>query len=252
MDRVLTFYDLPTMDALPRLERWLYRDAAPAVLSAHGPLLTRYETYRSGYIPLNLHNLLSKYGTYAWRMVESYWLEPPAQPEGMAAPEGAMAIPPMPRETGEYPPITVRLPLHATEDYKGAGKTLYDFPSLVRWVVAIRYPDSVSKEEADIWYREVHARDLAKQKKLVRLLSSRALPSSDFDRVTELWYEDMAGWHESVVRQPLSYTRPPWAAEDAQDITVFFRPYQELVGIFLSEHPECDFLQELGPYTVTS
>ncbi len=146
----------------------------------------------------------------------------------------------------------MRLPLRATEDYKGAGKTLYDFPSLVRWIVAIRYPDGVTAEEGDAWYRDVHAPELAGQEKLVRLFSSRALPGSAFHRVTELWYEDMAGWYDSVVRRPLSYTRPPWAAAEAKDIPDFFRSYHELIGMFLPEHPECDFLQELGPYTVTS
>lgn len=252
MNKFFTFYDLPDIDALPKLERWLYRDAAPAVLSAHGPLLTRYDTYRSCYISQNIRNILPRYGTYVWRLTESYWLETPAIKEDEIFAEGSMAVPPLPQKMKGNPPVTLKLPLHATEDYKGAGRTLYDFPSLVRWVVAIRYPDGVSAEEADAWYREVHAPELAKQDSLVRLISSRTLPGSPFDRMTELWYEDMAGWYESVVRQPPPYTRPSWAADDARDITDFFQPYRELIGMFLPEHPECNFLQQLGPYTVTS
>ena len=96
MDKLLTFYDLPDIDALPRLERWLYRDAAPAVLSAQGPLLTRYETYRSIYMPSYVQDAIPRYGTYSWRMVESCCLETPLSDDGLDH-GGALVVPQPPQ-----------------------------------------------------------------------------------------------------------------------------------------------------------
>lgn len=242
MKKCMTFYHLSDINELPSQERWLYHDYVPGVLGRYGSLLTQYDTYRSAYIPRSLKQYGSLYGLYNWRCLNQSWLECPD--DGFPSAETWRG------ETSSRPPVTLVLPLRHTEDFKGQGKTLYDFPSIIRWVVAFKYPDTVSLEDGEAWYVKVHAPEVKRQKKLLRFFSSRADAGAGngFVRVSELWYENLNDWKESIIDRPLSYTAPPW---DTLLAYPFFKPYEEMVSMFLDERPECDFLRDLGPYTCT-
>ena len=269
MQKSITFLNMHTTNSLPKLERWLYKDHVTDVISSHGPLMAKYDTYRSVYVPKHMRHLFKKYGTYNWRVMNQWWRETPVDRNGvlmggaalacnmtpeiaemMDVPEGGLFSLGWTGTEENHPPVSVFLPLRHTEDFKGAGKTLYDFKSITRWVMVFKYPEGVSVEEADDWYVNVFAPEVAKLDGVVRFISSKVEKpdASPFYRVSEMWFENLNDWKDIVEDHPPVFTKPDWASYPEFP---FLKPYVDFVGIFLDERPECDLLTELGPYTFT-
>jgi hypothetical protein len=61
-------------------------------------------------------------------------------------------------------------------------------------------------------------------------------------RLSELWYENDAGWVDSVLAHPPRYTPPPWSPAGAA--YPFLRPGLEFVSAFVLEHPDQDLLRD--------
>ncbi len=254
--------NLTSLNYLPMMERWLYRDKAMETISQLGPLLYRYVTYRS--LPPPEGAL--EYGYYNWRMIENWWHESPfwkGLDHGSALGEywpphynEAVGLPPggegKNSEWKSPAPVCVFVPARPTEDFKGAGLNMAD-GSVVRWITVMRYPEGVSREEGDDWYINVHAKEVCQQPELKRFFSFHAVtPSSSVGpwvRVSELWYEHHDAWRKSVLISPPKYTKPQWAAYDKYP---FLRPKIDFVSTFLLERPECDFLREYRGYMVTA
>jgi hypothetical protein len=262
MVRSYLVVNLTSLNYLPMMERWLYRDKAMETISQMGPLLYRYVTYRAVPPPEGA----SDYGYYNWRMIEHWWRQspfrkglnygsalgeywPPHYNEAVGLRSGIDQS----LEEWRFPaPAFIFVPTRATEDFKGAGLSLADGNNL-RWIVIIKYPEGVSREEGDDWYINVHAKEVAAQPGLKRFFSFHAVePSSTVGpwvRLSELWYEDHDAWRKAVITSPPKYTKPSWARGDKYPFLV---PGIDFVSSFLLERPECDFLREYRGYMVTA
>lgn len=254
------------MNDLPLMERWLLKEHAAETLSMNGPILDRYVSYRAVPAP----DGAEAYGYYNWRMTEHWWRHSPFGGGGLMDqgtsfseiwPEGYTAILGLPQgearsqawggaPDGPHPPAFVFVPPRPTEDFKGRGLTVSD-GTVLRWVVAIRYPEGVSREEGDDWYVNVHAPETCRQSGLKRFFSFRAIEpkTGPFVRVSELWYENADAWRHAVIEQPPAYTPPAWARHRQYP---FLEPYVDFVGTFLLEAPTNDFKRNYAGYVFTA
>jgi hypothetical protein len=254
--------NLTSLNYLPMMERWFYRDKAMETISQMGPLLYRYVTYRA--VPPPEGAVV--YGYYNWRMIEHWWHEspfrkgldhgsalagywPPNYNEAVGLPQpGDQGV----REWYAPGPVFVFVPARATEDFLGAGLSLADGNNL-RWITVMKYPEGVSREEGDDWYLNVHAKEVCEQPGLKRFFSFHAVEPSNlvgpWVRVSELWYEHHDAWRKAIIGSPPKYTKPHWATYDKYP---FLRPEIDFVSTFLLERPECDFLRDYRGYTVTA
>jgi hypothetical protein len=263
MIRSYLILNLKSLDYLPVMERWLYKDHAMETMNQVGPILHRYTTYRAVPEPEGALD----YGYYNWRMTEHWWAHSPFKAgvmghgsalaevwpkgyrEALGIPEGEKA---RGRKWGGKAPAFIFVPVRPTEDFKGSGLTIDD-GSIIRWVTAFKYPEGVSVEEGDDWYINTHAPEVVNQPGLKRFFSFKAVePSSmvgPFVRVSELWYENHTAWRRAVLESPPVYTRPDWALRDTYP---FLEPDADFVSTFLLERPECNFLRDYKGYNVTA
>lgn len=257
--------NIRSMNDLPLMERWLLKEHAAETLSVNGPLLDRYVSYRAVPAPDDAE----AYGYYNWRMTEHWWRAPPHDgqfrgqdtsfsetwPEGyipiLGLPDGKTRSPDW-RGTpsGVHPPAMMFLPRRATEDFKGKGLTIDD-GTVLRWVMAIKYPAGVSTDEGDDWYIKSHAPEACNQIGLKRFFSYKVIEprTSQFVRVSELWYENANAWHKSIVEAPPRYTTPPWSKYDRYP---FLEPFVDFISTFILEAPTNDFKDNFRGYIFTA
>ena len=251
MLRSFALHDIP-VNHIAVMERWYYRDHAPEIVRRYGPWMARFECYLPVPAPVDAQ----AYGFYNWRMTEGWWRELPA-----AGTENDICFTPpkiWPRVAAAF------VGPQATEHFLAC-----DFLPLekvcIRWLVLLRYPDGVSKDEGEDWFLRVHAPELALQPGLVRCMSYKVVQEvgnvpgrwrpdtvppdgnvkTHWDRVVELWYETFDDWRRAVITAPPAYTRPEWATQAAYP---FLRPYEELASTFILERPNDDFLRDLRGY----
>jgi hypothetical protein len=254
--------NLTSLNYLPMMERWFYRDKVMETISQLGPMLYRYVTYRAVPPPEEAMS----YGYYNWRMIEQWWHNSPFRkgldygsalsddwPPHYNEAVGISGVIGRERREWKMPaPAFIFVPARPTEDFKGAGLSLADGNNL-RWLMILRYPEGVSREEGDDWYINTHSKEVCEQSGLKRFFSFHAVePSSivgPWARVSELWYENHDAWRKAVIESPLQYTKPPWSTSGKYP---FLRPGIDFVSMFLLERPECDFLREYRGYTVTA
>ena len=158
--------------------------------------------------------------------------------------------------------IMVNVPVAPTDDFTGRERSL-DEKTILRWVTVFRYPRGVSAEKGDDWYVNVHAPEVLRQPGLTRFFSYRVIPSpvsvrkgastflhprsevtSDWHRVSELWYENANGWMESIITSPPAYSQPPWTGYDRYP---FFEPGVDFASTFILERPTDDWLRVVPP-----
>jgi hypothetical protein len=247
--KTFVLHHLPDMDDLPAAERWFYRLHIPEVLR-NRPL--SYVSFRAVPAPAGAED----YGYFNYKLHEQL------APGDEEPPLGLLGW------SHEVVPLRVAMvtvPAVPTDDFLGR-ETSFDEKTILRWFCVFRYPEGVSPEEGDAWYREVHAPEVLRQPRLTRFFSYRVMPprfairggrppflhpqsvfSSAWHRVSELWYVDAHGWRESVLDAPPAYTPPPWATRPAYP---FLMPGGEFVSSFLLERPSDDWLRELRPFYV--
>jgi len=258
--------NIRSMNDLPLMERWLLKEHAAETISMNGPILDRYTSYRAVPAPRGAE----AYGYYNWRMTEHWWRESPFRGKGQldqgtsfseiwpAAYTDILGLPKGEARSskwggtpdGKHPPVMMFVTRRPTEDFKVNGLLMSD-GTVLRWVVAIKYPEGVSREEGDAWYINVHAPEVCKQPGLKRFFSfSKTGPdSTQFVRISELWYENADAWTHSVIEAPPTYTKPEWAQYDRYP---FLEPYVDMIGTFLLEAPTNDFLRDWKGYVFTS
>lgn len=118
---------------------------------------------------------------------------------------------------------------------------------MLRWVFFLRFPDHVSKEEAEHWYIHTHAAEAKGLKNLRRYVSWRAKKAevappwstlerlNRWDRVTELWFDDWAAWEDAAVTNVPAYTAPPYGWPGFHSETMFIQ--EEPSNVFLPGSP---------------
>jgi hypothetical protein len=257
--------NLRSMNDLPLMERWLLKEHAAETLSMNGPILDRYVSYRAVPPPEGAES----FGYYNWRMTEHWWRSAPFGDDPLDQgtsfseiwPENYTSILGLPAGearsakwsggvTGAHPPVQVFLPRRPSEDFKGKGLTMHD-GTVLRWVVALRYPPGVTREQGDEWYRDVHAPEVCKQPGLKRFFSFKVIDpvTGPFVRVSELWYENANAWRKAILEAPPRYTMPPWAKYGRFP---FLEPYVDFIGTFILEAPSDDFKHNFRGYVFTA
>jgi len=253
---------------LPAAYRWLYKDHVPDSISQFKPYVTQYATYRALPLPKDAEN----FGTYNWIMTEHYWLINPFNHSGDNAPRGLaysetftkeyMEITNQPTDAGlrpngwqgsikgYHPTAFAFMPIFWEWDLKGSDRTIEDGP-VARWLTMLNYPDGVSQEEGDKWYKEQFLAELANLPEVKRILSSRVLDdpkTGPFQRVTEIWFNNTNDWQAAMEKVKAKIAKPKWAKWDQFP---YIEPYKNMVGEFLLERPESDHLEQYRGYNYT-
>ena len=253
---------------LPAAYRWLYKYHVPESISQFEPYVTKYSTYRA----LPLPKGAEEFGTYNWIMTEHYWLINPfstsksANSDGIAFAETYskeyLEITRQPTQgdlrpanwlgsqAGYHPTVFAFLPMFWEDDIKGKTRTPEDGPNY-RWMIAFRYPEGVSQEEGDKWFRDSFATELAKLPEVNRIISSRVLNTprvSPFQRVVEIWFDNSKQWEKAISEVKGKLQKPSWAKYDKFP---YMEPYKDFVGEFLLDKPESDHLTQYRGYNTT-
>ncbi|MCL2895042.1 hypothetical protein [Brenneria tiliae] len=254
--RLYIVHHLNDFNDLPVMERWFWRNHAPEVM--RGSRLNRYVAYRAVPPP----DGALEYGFYNYVVHEDFFIYLPSA--GLNLGNGGLSMTPEPA------PLTVAVATVGgtpTNDFLGTDATMFDTP-LIRWMTFFKYPHGVPIDECEDWYINAHAKETLRQKGLKRFFSYRTIPEArlpppvggqkafthpqtrllqDWDRISELWYENANGWRQSVVIDPPHYTPPPWATDKKYP---FFHPASEFISTFILERPTDDYLRDLAPFYI--
>jgi hypothetical protein len=251
MLRSFALHDVP-VNHIAELERWYYRDHSPEIIRRYGPWMARFECY----LPVAAPADAQLYGLHNWRMTEGWWRELP-----QAGTEDDLCFTP-PHVWARVAAAFVRP--QPTEHFLACDWLPLE-KACIRWLMLIRYPDGVPKDEGEDWFLRVHAPEVAAQPGLARFMSYQALQDighvpgrwrpdtappagnikPEWDRVLELWYETFDDWREGVAAATDHCTRPEWATQPQYP---FLRPYEELASTFILERPNDDFLRDSRGY----
>lgn len=247
MIKTVILHHLLDMNDLPAAERWFYRYHVPEVLR-NRPL--SYVSFRAVPPPPGAES----YGYFNYKMHENISAGEEELPLGLTT---------MTREVVPLKVVMLNLPPTPTEDFMGR-QTSVEEKTILRWLIAFKYPEGVSTEEGDDWYLNVHAPEVMRQPGLTRFFSYKVRASRGFgaagtpsflhpqtsvltgwSRVSEQWYEDGHGWTGSVIESPPEYTAPPWATYKRYP---FLEPGVDFVSTFILERPSDDWLRQAAPF----
>ena len=198
----------------PKVWRWLYKQHVPESISQFMPYCTKYCTYHA--LPLPEGAL--DFGTYNGMMTEHYWLFNIFQSKGTGMPARARLRRGVPRglhgddlpaaQQGAAAVRAGRGAATATTPWsspsprssgrttsRGAGRLTDDGPNF-RWLFLLTYPEGVSIDEGDAWFKEVFAPEVCANPEVTRFISSRQLDDpriNPFQRISEVWFDDSRG-----------------------------------------------------------
>lgn len=253
---------------LPEAYRWLYKYHVPESISQFSPYVTKYAAYRGLPVPEEGKN----FGLYNWIMTEHYWLINPFHTSGTATPNGIafkesydkryMEITCQPTSgelrpstwlgtpKGYHPTVFVFAPIFWEDDFKGSDRTPEDGPNF-RWLITFKYPDNISLEEGDKWFKDKFVPKVAKLPEVTRFISSKVLDNprvSPFQRVVEIWFKNRKEWQKAMKEVADKVEKPSWATYKTFP---YMEPYKDFVSIFLLDHPEEDHLEQYRGYNTT-
>ena len=253
---------------LPAAYRWLYKHHVADSISQFAPYVTKYASYRALPIPPSGED----FGTYNFIMTEHYWLIDPfngdktGTPVGLALKEyfyddylvitrnvpgaGLRQSKWMGTRDGYHPTAFTFLPIFWEDDFKGRERNVEDGPNY-RWLITFAYPDTISREEGDEWFRKEFVPAVAALPEVNRFISSRVLDEprkSPFHRFCEIWFDNSKQWEKAVAKLRTTVRKPSWATYGEFP---FMEPYKDFVGVFLLDKPESDHLEQFRGYVTT-
>ncbi len=158
MIKTIILHHLLDVNDLPAAERWFYRYHIPEVLRNHP---VSYVSYRAVPPPPGAED----YGYYNYKVHENLNRGEGEKPLGLTA---------MTKEVVPLKVIMVNVPAVPTEDLLGKG-TSFEERTILRWLIAFRYPEGVGVEEGDDWYVNVHARKSCSSRGCTRFFSYRVI-----------------------------------------------------------------------------
>jgi hypothetical protein len=246
MSKLVIIHDLKDENARPALERWFRRYHVPEVI-AQGPWTVRYLLYRCVPPPPGAQG----FGYFNYRVHENWVLDRSFR-------RGSRGLLAMTQQPGAMDAVIVNVPAEPTEDFLGAGAR-FDDHTILRWLIAFRYPDGVSPAVGDDWYLNVHVPELLQVPGLNRFFSHKAyiqenpLPQGEdfaehdalfyrqWHRLTEMWFDNNEAWVKGIIDGLPPLTRPSWANHDSFP---FLTPGSEFVSTFILESPDADFTRD--------
>jgi hypothetical protein len=238
---------------------WFYlRYHGPEVTRLSGPWMSRYQLWLPYDPPEEAVRLFGAVrGRYAelWYRAEDY-LDRPAM-RGITRPpfnemEGA-------KQSGQ---TNVMVPANPTDEFLDLDPHPEETP-ILRWVTFICYPEGVSVEEGEKWFKEVYAKEAVKQPGLLKFVSHKVwknenaaateggmppgveMPAGEVPkmkqwvRMCEYWYTGFDAWRKAVLESPPEYTAPAWGGAF---------PFVDMASTFIPYSPDVDFLK--GTYTL--
>ena len=229
-------------------ERWYQTKHGPQIARRYGPWLARFESYR----PVEIPDDAKCYGIANYLDTEGWWRELPDLSD-----RGFLG---MTQPAAHAQPFSAAVPAQPAEDFKGMGDAPEDH-FILRWVQLIQWPEGVDKAAADNWYTEIFAPAAVKCTALNRFFSYRTIVDPDlhlpghwaesettpeyrgcpqdhqWDRVSELWFDDFAGWRAFV---SAGLPKPGWAETERFP---FLTRDTHFVSSFLLETPAYDWMK---------
>ena len=232
MIRFIALWELAGDDGT--LDEWYRQTHSQEVLERVGPWLTRYWTYRS-------HRLgpeVDRFNVTRYRVTEMWYPSVQFRDEASENMGQLSPAPPSHKESGDKTLISrIFVPANPTERFVKLIPPHRERPYF-RWLMMLRFPEDVSTEEADAWYTDVHAPELAEVPGVLRFVSHKAIsdPSEDRDwtRYSELWFDSYDGWKNAFLDSKLKFTNPPWDGGF---------PFADMISTFTADRPDMDFLQ---------
>lgn len=225
----------PGVDQLV-LDRWYMTFHAPQVRRAFKAWQRNYTSFRS-YLPPE--EARKAYPLQYGRMTEIHFdsLEDfrESRPNnvyggGLASftpPPGGWASPP-------FDSVTATLPVNPQQVFVNRDTPPKETPYL-RWIIFFRYPKGVTPEQGDAWYRDVHAKEVAKLPGLKRYAAYSAVSAAaPYPRVAEMWFDDYAAWKAAFLPVP-KFTQPAWGGQGL---------FVEAISMFIGENPDVDFIND--------
>lgn len=106
----------------------------------------------------------------------------------------------------------------------------------LRWIVFLRAPSGVPQADADSWFADAHAKEIAALPGLRRFGLYRSVAErADYPRVMELWFDDYAAWRAALLATEPRFTAPPWGGKF---------PFFDTLSMFVGENPDVDFIHD--------
>lgn len=251
MLKSVVVHDVP-MNRIAAMERWYWRDHAPEINRRFGPWLVRHESF----MPVDAPADARRFGHFNWRVTEGLWRE---MPRTGSAGNLAFTVPPV------WPRVaTGFFPAQPTDDLFGGHLQPHD-KQVLRWYCLSARSGGVTAADADRWFLDVHAPELARTAGPYRAFSSRAhdepvpLPGEwpreaappagtvlhAWDRLTELWFETFDDWRSFIAEEVPRLTPPPWAQGRSYP---YLQLGTEFVSSFLLERPADEFSRDARGY----
>jgi hypothetical protein len=234
------------------MDRRYFRYHTEEAVRWFGPWLTRYWTWRC----LGVPETADRFNAVRYRVTELWFYGREAAIEAYSnlgtwrpqyTPEDA--YPGQELRAGHAAIMDV--PAIPTERFLDQFPPIRDEPYIL-WLVAVRYPQGVSVDEGERWYRDVHAPELAGLPGVLRFVSYRAPDNRDpvspyiesisaghpWVRLSEIWFDSYAAWHQTMIESPPELTPPPWSTGSSLET------FYDLVSAFIHDAPELDMLRE--------
>lgn len=261
MIRHVFAFNLTSIDALPRMERWYRQYHAPETVRKLGPWLRRYESYRAVH-----RSDLADLGYYNYRWSEMWFdrFEPTDPPTGLTWYEGQgedlgdvrtddrYNADWGGRREGPHPPLQLFLP-GVPELVIDNHRGMHTPAPTLRWIAVLRFPND--RAAGDRWITDEVLPTIANAAGVTHVLSSGALHVPE-EKLRELSPGEprQFPWHRWV---EVRFTRyDPWleclkatlaAPSGNKDRAGPIEPYVDLVSTVVLEKPDWT-LAELSPF----
>ncbi|MBL8773654.1 MAG: hypothetical protein JNK30_19870 [Phenylobacterium sp.] len=226
----------PGVDQLV-LDRWYMTFHAPEVRRAFKAWQRNYVSFRS-YLPPE--EARAAYRLLYGRMTEIHFDSladfQESRPNNIYSGQGLGAFTPPPGGWAAAPftSTTASLPVNPQHMHLNTNTPPKQTPYL-RWIVFFRYPDGVTAEQGDAWYRGSYAPEAAKRPGLKRYATYEAVSrAAEYPRVAELWFDDYAAWKAAFLPRP-QLPAPPWGGRGL---------FADGLSMFIGENPDVDFVND--------
>jgi hypothetical protein len=128
--------------------------------------------------------------------------------------------------------VTATIPVNPQDMFVNGDTPPKEIPYL-RWIQFFKYPKGVTRADGDKWYRDVHAKEVAKLRGLKRYaLYQTVVETQEYPRVAELWFDDYPSWKAAFLPAP-KLTPPAWGGQ---------YPFVDMISMFIGENPDVDFI----------
>jgi len=226
---------------------WFYmRYHGPEIVRLSGPWMARYQLWLPYEPP---EEAVELFGAVRGRYAELWYREA----DYLDRPEmrGVTQPPFLTNSNKKSGQANVMVPANPTDVFYDSDPHP-EKTSILRWITFISYPEGVSLEDGEKWFKEVYAEEAVKQPGLLKFVSHKVwenenpgktvpgMPSDgmpkmkQWARMCEYWYTDFDAWRKAVLDDPPDYTAPSWGG-------VF--PFVEMASTFIPYSPDVDFLK---------